>query len=165
MGTRSLTVFTEDLDTSSEEICVLYRQFDGYPTGHGADLKACLSNAQIGNGIPGGLNLSDGAKFFNGMSDLAVQTITRLKKMEAVKSNSFVETGLLKGNTYDIKPGQFYLYKAGTRDCGEDYTYTVYPKDGAVCLKVESSYRGELYSGPINDFDPDNTENEDCDCD
>lgn len=165
MGTRSLTVFTEDLNNSSEEICVLYRQFDGYPTGHGADLKECLSKAQMGNGIPGGLDLSDGSKFFNGMADLAVQTITRLKKMEVEKASNFAAAKVFGKKMNDLEPGQFYLHKAGTRDCGEDYTYTIYPKGEVVCLKVEGSYKGELYNGPVNDFNPEDVENEDCDCD
>ena len=169
MGTRSLTIFTEKLDDASKEICVLYRQMDGYPTGHGRDLKECLSKAQLGNGIPGGLDLSDGSKFFNGMSDLAVQTITRLKKIELDREiESEKVLGHITGKPKsieqmgDLRPGQFYLYKSGTRDCGEEYIYTVYSKDNVVCLQVNSCYRGELYNGPVNDFDPDNAESEEC---
>ena len=36
MGTRSLTTFIDD--HTEEEIVVMYRQYDGYPEGHGRDL-------------------------------------------------------------------------------------------------------------------------------
>ena len=49
MGTRSLTVFNNEMDNS--EIVVLYRQYDGYPTGHGRDLFSFLNNIEIVNGI------------------------------------------------------------------------------------------------------------------
>ena len=45
MGTRSLTVFNNEMDNS--EIVVLYRQYDGYPTGHGRDLLSFLNNMEV----------------------------------------------------------------------------------------------------------------------
>ena len=39
MGTRSLTIFSED---GGFEIGVLYRQMDGYPEGHGMELAKLL---------------------------------------------------------------------------------------------------------------------------
>ena len=36
MGTRSLTTFIDD--HTKEEIVVMYRHYDGYPSGHGKDL-------------------------------------------------------------------------------------------------------------------------------
>ena len=47
MGTRSLTTFLEEDGT---EIAVLYRQMDGYPTGHGQDLKDFLLPFTVVNG-------------------------------------------------------------------------------------------------------------------
>lgn len=41
MGTRSLTY---TYDTEGEKIMCLYRQFDGYPEGHGSDLAEILNN-------------------------------------------------------------------------------------------------------------------------
>ena len=52
MGTRSLTTFIDN-DTK-EEIVVMYRQFDGYPSGHGRDLINFLDGIKVVNGIPGG---------------------------------------------------------------------------------------------------------------
>src|SRR5687767_2029853 len=64
MGTRSLTIVEE---VGGAEICVLYRQYDGYPTGHGAELKSFLEGIQIVNG----LSLGDQKRTANGMDCLA----------------------------------------------------------------------------------------------
>jgi hypothetical protein len=49
MGTRSVTIFIED----NYEVCRIYRQYDGYPEGHGIDLaKAC--KRKLTQGISGG---------------------------------------------------------------------------------------------------------------
>jgi len=47
MGTRALT-FVYDGD---KPIVNLYRQYDGYPTGHGAELAQFLDGFKIVNGI------------------------------------------------------------------------------------------------------------------
>ncbi|MEO8168300.1 MAG: hypothetical protein ABI623_08635, partial [bacterium] len=97
MGTRSLTVVVED---DGAEICTLYRQMDGYPTGHGSDLKQFLDGFAVVNGY----GSSDPPKAANGMGCLAAQIIAHFKE------------GI----------GNFYLYPSGTRDCGEEYIYTIY---------------------------------------
>jgi hypothetical protein len=48
MGTRSLTIFQEN---DNKEICVMYRQFDGYPDGHGEELARFLSGFTMVNGF------------------------------------------------------------------------------------------------------------------
>ena len=136
MGTRSLTVFNDEGGT---EICVLYRQMDGYPTGHGTDLKGFLDGFEVVNGI--GADLPE--KCANGMGCLAAQVIAHFKQ------------GI----------GNFYLHPAGTRDCGEEYIYTVY-HDGGLRLRVQAgcvTYFGlpgtsqrnmpTLYDGTVEDFD------------
>ena len=47
MGTRSLTTFKED--HTDKEIVVLYRQYDGYPEGHGIDLFRFLNKMNMVN--------------------------------------------------------------------------------------------------------------------
>ncbi len=106
MGTRSLTIFQEEDGT---EIAVLYRQFDGYPTGHGADLKEFLSGFTVVNGY----GLGEPERSANGMNCLAAQTIAHFKD------------GI----------GGFYLYPAGTRDAGEEYIYIVGYEKGRIRLK------------------------------
>ena len=60
MGTRSLTyVYVEDTP-----IMCMYRQFDGYPSGHGVELAEFLTQIEMGNGISGEPELFS---FANGM--------------------------------------------------------------------------------------------------
>ena len=70
MGTRSMTIVMD----RDQEICRIYRQMDGYPSGHGLDL-AKLCNVKLVNGF--GLNAKKQA---NGMGCLAAQIIAGLKK-------------------------------------------------------------------------------------
>lgn len=136
MGTRSLTVFLEDRGT---EIVVMYRQYDGYPTGHGSELKKFL------------MRFDSGELGANGMGCLAAQVVRNFKD------------GI----------GNIYLYAAGSRNCGEEYIYTLYRKENAYCLKLQAgcvTYFGLpgteennmpiLYDGPIAAFDPHQTETE-----
>lgn len=99
MSTRSITVFN---DEENKEICVMYRQMDGYPEGHGKELKDFLKDNVIVNGIGGE------KKAFNGMGCLTASVIAHFKK------------GI----------GGFYIYPAGTRDIGEEYIYTITGKVG-----------------------------------
>jgi len=97
MGTRSLTTFIDD--HTKEEIVVMYRQYDGYPEGHGRDLVNFLNGMTVVNGIPGGKRISQLA---NGVSCLAAQIVSHFKK------------GV----------GDFYLHAGNTRDYGEEFVYT-----------------------------------------
>lgn len=143
MGTRSLTIFREEDNT---EIAVLYRQFDGYLSGHGNDLLKILSGMILVNGFTG-----DEGKAANGMACLACQVIAELKNRQE-----------------DGKIGSFYLYAAGTKDIGEEYTYIIKPgpvqKRKFGDAKWEKEYwpidltvmQGdrEVYSGLLEEFDP-----------
>lgn len=143
MGTRCLTVFQ---DSDRKEICVMYRQFDGYPSSHGNDLKELLGGMQVVNGISG-----RDQKIANGIGCLAAQVIAHFKK----------------------EPGGFYVHPAGTRDCGEEFIYTLHcpTQTGPVHLRVQSgavTFFGMpgtkqanmpvLYDGPIDDFDAEKAE-------
>lgn len=118
MGTRSLTVFKNE---DGQEIAVLYRQFDGYLKGMGKDLKDFLKGKRLTNGIGAG----DEANF-NGMSDLAVQTIAHLKVSNGKHQQKSDRLQKRKHRPL-IGAGNYYLYPAGTRDCGEEYIYEIYP--------------------------------------
>jgi len=81
MGTRSLTrVYGSWEDEKSKKYrnCVLamYRQFDGYPSGHGQDLYTFLKDIKICNGI--GVEHQNG-KWANGMGCLAAQLVAHFK--------------------------------------------------------------------------------------
>ena len=63
MGTRSLTFVYEKYGDKQMPIINMYRQFDGYPSGHGAELAEFLDGFRIVNGYSG-----DPVKTANGMS-------------------------------------------------------------------------------------------------
>ena len=73
MGTRSTTKI---LDEQGNHLVTLYRQFGGYPTGHGQDLATFISGRAIVNGFGLGMTAKTHA---NGMGCLAAQIITALK--------------------------------------------------------------------------------------
>ena len=100
MGTRSLTVFFDNFKDT--EIVVLYRQFDGYPSGHGLELAEFLDDMLIVNGMTCG----QPSKIANGMGCLAAQAVAYFKK----------------------GPGEFYLHPAGSRELWEEYIYEVHSK-------------------------------------
>ena len=126
MGTRSLTIFNNEWD--NEEIVVLYRQYDGYPTGHGRDLLSFLNNMNMVNGISN----NEKRKIANGMGCLSAQVIAYLKEA----------------------PGDFYLHSAGTRDIGEEFIYTLYYTE-ELKIKVQDTYDGEdnvIFDGNIKAY-------------
>ena len=126
MGTRSLTVFNNEMDNS--EIVVLYRQYDGYPTGHGRDLLSFLNNMEIVNGI----SPNEKRKIANGMGCLSAQIVAYLKEA----------------------PGDFYLHSAGTRDIGEEFIYTLYYTE-ELRIKVQDTYDNgnDLFDGNLNQYE------------
>lgn len=105
MGTRSLTVFK---DNDGREICVLYRQFDGYPEGHGAELRNFLRGFKVVNGIS-----VFKPKLANGMGCLAAQVIAHFK----------------------TEVGGFYLHPPGTRNIWEEWIYTISYKNGRILVE------------------------------
>jgi hypothetical protein len=137
MGTRSLT-FVYD---GEEAIINMYRQYDGYPSGHGAELAEFLGQFRMTNGIPAGRDKS-GDRVANGMGCLAAQLVSNFKGSDA---------------------GQFYLYPTSSVDCGQDYEYHIYK--GAEGLRVRITNRGcnmfgltmsdtneSLFDGSLADF-------------
>lgn len=123
MGTRSLTVFKN----GDEEIAVLYRQFDGYPTGHGDELAGFLKGKTMVNGISG-----DRREVFNGMHALTAQVIAYFADAH---------------NT-----GDFYVYPAGARGCGEEYIYEVTGSIGEEPTIIAAGYGEPIFDGPASKF-------------
>lgn len=134
MGTRSLTVIVDKSWDKTVELCVIYRQFDGYPSGHGKELKEFLQGMKIINGI----RLDERGPFANGMPCLAAQLIAHFKK-EA--------------------KGGFYLHQAGLRGAGSEYTYIISGKFGDAEPTIEVLGGDDrIYSGPVSGFNPDKCE-------
>lgn len=125
MGTRSLTHVYDDEGTAI--LATIYRQFDGYPEGHGTELIRYFADTRLTNGL--GRNRSNRRdKVFNGMGDVAVRLITHLKVC-----------GRRKGQSMDWA-GNYYLETPGARDMGEEYIYHVKPCDGAIEITIERVY-------------------------
>lgn len=138
MGPRALIKFTEQDGTEKPFACV-YRQFDGYPEGLGADLAKILKGRVLVNGF------QDAATQLNGMGCLA----------------AFVVAGLKEGC------GNVYLYPADAVDCGEEFTYWLSPgvshqettpkgwtqEHHEIRLRVMDR-KHVLYDGSITEFDP-----------
>ena len=128
MGTRTLVHIKEDKKT----IATIYRQYDGYPTGMGDDIKKILNNGnvEILNGY-GGSNKTPSQ--FNGIGCLAAFLIGELKER---------------------KIGNVYIFAPNSKDVGEDYTYTISVSGCKVKLKVVENYHNKvIFNGLLKDFD------------
>ena len=95
MGTRCLT-FVYD---GNVPVINIYRQFDGYPSGHGHELAQFLNSKKLVNGYK-----DKNSAEANGMGCLAAQLIVQLKH------------GV----------GGIYIYPVSSTDCFQEYEYHVY---------------------------------------
>ena len=96
MGTRALTfVYSEN----NKPLVNLYRQYDGYPSGHGRELAEFLDGFEIVNGIG-----RETTRIANGMGCLAAQVVAHFKD----------------------SVGGFYIHSVESTECGQDYEYHVY---------------------------------------
>jgi hypothetical protein len=105
MGTRALTFVYE----GDKAIVNMYRQYDGYPSGHGLDLAQFLTRGQLVNGLSGKDTMS-----FNGMGCLAAAMVANFKET----------------------PGGFYIHSVEDTECGQDYEYHVYEREGEIRVRV-----------------------------
>ncbi len=76
MGTRSRTVVYDENFPANPIVCI-YRQFDGYPSGHGKELVEFMTGREIINGIPSNKKMKNAS---NGMGCFAAGLIGHLKK-------------------------------------------------------------------------------------
>ena len=111
MGTRSLTFVYE----GEMPIINMYRQFDGYPTGHGQELADFLLSGELVNGYSEKQSVQ-----FNGMGCLAAQMIAYFK------------------NTV----GGFYIHSVDSTDCWQEYEYHVYEDKVVVKNPTEVIFSG-----------------------
>jgi hypothetical protein len=125
MGTRSLTFV---YDGTSKVMC-MYRQFDGYPSGHGAELASFLGGFDA---VVNGYAFNETRKVANGMGCLAAQLVANFKLVP--------ENGV----------GGFYLYPTNSKDCGQEYEYHVY----AQKVVVKETYDGNktIFTGTWAEF-------------
>ena len=106
MGTRSLTrIFnTYKNENKNKQVKIqlvnMYRQYDGYPEGHGTELADFLKSGKVVNGI-GSTNETE--RLFNGAGCLAAQMIAHFKN----------------------GAGGFYIEPITAKDCGQEFEYEV----------------------------------------
>jgi hypothetical protein len=112
MGTRSLTFVYEN----NKPIVNMYRQFDGYPSGHGSELAYFLKDRTVVNGY--GSNTPNKAS--NGMGCLAASMIASFKD----------------------SIGGFYIYSVDSTDCWQDYEYHVFENKVVVKNPTEVIFEG-----------------------
>ncbi len=134
MGTRCLTIVYDH----DKPIVNLYRQYDGYPTGHGVELAEFLREfAAITNGI----SMNETRKTANGMGCLAAQLIAHFKQ----------------------SVGGFYIHSVEDVNCGQDYEYHVYENLGNIWVRVKdrgcnmfgltlSDMDKCIFDGPVTEF-------------
>ena len=127
MGTRSLTYVYENYKNEQgnkveQPIICLYRQYDGYPTGHGAELADYLNGMYVVNG----LGIKDNQKVANGMGCLAAQLVAHFKD----------------------EAGQFYLHAPVlNRDDWQEYEYHI-QQDKIIVY----GYDKEIFSGTWQEY-------------
>ena len=136
MGTRStyriIEQYTDDKTHKvvNQEICLLYRQFDGYPSGHPCETAEWLASGQVVNGF----GSNETKLIFNGAGCLAAQLVAKYK----------TETG----GTY-LNP----LKHRGK--CWEDYLYDIIVKEDHsiefVCYE-NGKRKTEVFRGSPSDF-------------
>ena len=137
MGTRSTYRIIEQWNNEetkkveNNEICLVYRQYDGYPSGHPFETAEWLAGGKVVNG----LGLSNSELVFNGAGCLAAQLI----------------------HNYKDGPGGIYMYSLDSRGKNwEDYLYDIIVKlDQSieyVCYENYSDEPTEVFRGTPQEF-------------
>lgn len=76
MGTRSITTIIDNAWGRNTQVCTMYRQYDGYPSGHGKELAEFLAPIVVVNGM----GLDETRKIANGAGCLAAQMVQHFKE-------------------------------------------------------------------------------------
>ena len=135
MGTRStyriIEQFTDDKTKKevNQDICLVYVQFDGYPTGHPMDTAEWLSTGKVVNGY----SLNEQLQF-NGAGCLAAQLVAKMKKGTG---GVYLQTLKSRGNSWED-----YLYDIIVK---EDHTIEF------VCYE-NGKRKTEIFRGLPSEF-------------
>ena len=139
MGTRSTYRIINQYTTGKkvkkvkqDQICLVYLQYDGYPSGHPSEVAEWLAGAKVVNGFG---RVEEHEVIFNGAGCLAAQLIWKLKKGET---------------------GGVYVHSLSSRgECMEDYLYDIIVIDQKtiefVCYDNWDNKK-ELFRGTPADF-------------
>ena len=136
MGTRStyriIEQFTDDKTKKvvNQDLCLIYVQFDGYPSGHPLETAEWLATAKVVNG----LGLAENQLVFNGAGCLAAQLIAKFKD----------------------GPGGTYIHSLDSRgESWEDYLYDIIVKEDRTIEYVccdNNEDKTELFRGTPAQF-------------
>ena len=118
MSTRSITHLYDDRSPTPKIVCSFYRHHDGYPDGHGAELKQWLQGKKVVNGI--GQDFVKG-RDYNGMGSLAVSMMTHFDREASIRT-----------------------IPTGDHNYGEEYTYHVSYSDGKFFVSTEENYNSHI---------------------
>ena len=126
MGTRSLTKVIRTWEDEAgkkhrQPLTCMYRQYDGYMSGHGTELAEWLSGYTVVNGIP----LDKSEPMFNGMECLAAQMFVHFKS-----------SGCKDDGTPTSEVGGIYCMHPDASDCWEEYLYEISEEDKQIHLTV-----------------------------
>ncbi|WP_196300473.1 hypothetical protein, partial [Streptococcus pneumoniae] len=83
-----------------QQIVCMYRQFDGYPSGHGKELAEFLTGIKMVNGIS---RDDEKQRIANGAGCLAAQIVEHFKRENGA--------GGIYLMPFDVDAGQEYIYK------------------------------------------------------
>ena len=135
MGTRStyrvIEQWTDDKTGKivNQDICLIYVQYDGYPTGHPMETAEWLSTGKVVNGYSTSEELQ-----FNGAGCLAAQLVA---KMKTGTGGVYLQTLKSRGNSW------------------EDYLYDIIIKEDKsieyVCYE-NGSRKVEIFRGSPTEF-------------
>lgn len=141
MGTRSLTFFYHY--QKEQPFCCFYRQFDGYPTGHGQELANLIAPMRLVNGFQMDMKAGEVA---NGMGCLAAQVITALKSEIGLGGIYMTDTDL------DQDSGQEYEYHVHAwQDDSENWANKT-PFHTRVVVKDVYADKRVIFDGTFEQF-------------
>ncbi len=127
MGTRAIISIKEK--ENDKDYCTIYKQFDGYPEGLGAELLEYVTNKSVVNGFSSEHKFH---KAFNGIGDFCASLVAYFKT--------------------DI--GDFYIEKSDARNMGEEFIYTIIVKVGQpiklICHDVYEKKSFEMTTSENN---------------
>ena len=128
MGTRSITRVIDNDWGRETPLVTIYRQYDGYPEGHGKDVVDFITSRQFVNGY------NDRFAEFNGAGCFAAALIAWLKTEGEGK----------------ISAGGVYLH-APNLEAKEEFNYTITIAKGEISVKIESEDE-LLFEGSPTEF-------------
>lgn len=135
MGTRSITRITHN----GKPLLTFYRQFDGYPSGHGKDIAGFMDGITIVNGYTSSMK---GGTHANGAGCFAAQLLSHLKFIGGDDG-----LGGIYVRTHDVG-NQEYTYTITLQTQGDGWDSA----DEIISVKCEGHGKNDSYEGDLAGF-------------